>query len=250
VIDHHPFDLDECQRILGLNFRDSAILLRALTHRSYVNEHPNEPSEDNERLEFLGDAVLDFIVGDWLYRRFPDVAEGKLTRLRAGLVRTETLAQLSLEAGIGKLLRLGRGEEENGGRERNNNLCAAFEAVNGAIYLDQGMDAVREYALPRLEPRLDVILREESDKDAKSRLQEWSQSMLNLTPAYKVTDMSGPEHARSFTVEVTIGTTRYGIGYGSSKRTAEQEAARGALIFIATEAEDNLVDDSDEDDQG
>ncbi len=231
--------LDEFQKALGITFQDCALLLRALTHRSFINEHPDNDDQDNERLEFLGDSILDFLVSEWLYQRFPDVTEGKLTRLRAGLVRTESLGQLAHEAGVGAMLRLGRGEEDNGGRERINNLCGAFEAINGALYLDSGLESVRAFAIPRLEPRLAVILREESDKDAKSRLQEWSQSMLNLTPSYQVRELSGPEHDRQFTIDVLIGEAVYGTGKGHSKRIAEQQAARLAL--------DALTDEGDED---
>jgi ribonuclease-3 len=231
--------LADFQKSLDVTFQDWTLLLRALTHRSFVNEHPDSEDQDNERLEFLGDSILDFVVSEWLYQRFPDVTEGKLTRLRAGLVRTESLGELAREAGVGAMLRLGRGEEDNGGRERVNNLCGAFEAINGALYLDSGLEAVRTFAIPRFEPRLAVILREESDKDAKSRLQEWSQSMLNLTPSYKVREISGPEHDRHFTIDVLIGEAIYGTGHGHSKRIAEQQAAQLAL--------DTLTDEGDED---
>lgn len=228
-------ELDTYQSQLGIRFKDSSLLERALTHRSYLNEHPDEAVEDNERLEFLGDAVLDFIVSDWLYRQFPDMPEGKLTRLRAGLVRTETLAEFSRQAGIGEMLRLGKGEEEHGGRKRLSNLCGTFEAVNGALYLDSGLEAVRTFVEPYLAPRLDSIIREDSDKDAKSRLQEWSQAMLDLTPVYHVLSIDGPEHARQFTIEVIIGDSIYGVGNGHSKRAAEQEAARASLESLNDE---------------
>jgi ribonuclease III len=226
---------EDYQTRLGLQFRDEALLWRALTHRSWVNEHPLETAEDNERLEFLGDAIIEMVVSEYLYKRFPDLAEGKMTRLRAGLVRRESLAAVARSVGIGELLRLGKGEEEHGGRERDTNLCGAFEAVNGALYLDQGIEAVRAFVLPRLQEHLHHILREDLDKDAKSRLQEWSQFNLNLTPSYRVAAMEGPEHARSFTIEVLIGDLVYGVGMGSSKRHAEQEAARIALESLEDE---------------
>lgn len=222
---------------LGLAFRDVNLWRRALTHRSYVNEHGAPPGEDphNERLEFLGDAVLDFVVGEWLYTRLPDVAEGKLTRLRSLLVRTDSLAAIAAQAGIGPLLRLGKGESESGGRDRPTNLCAAFEAICGALYLDQGVDVVRAFAIPRLTPRLDQILLEEIDKDAKSRLQEWAQSTLGQTPKYRIAEEIGPVHAREFTVEVLLGDQVRGVGHGLSKRRAEQAAARAALAALDTE---------------
>ncbi|MHB8628187.1 MAG: ribonuclease III [Aggregatilineales bacterium] len=222
---------------LRLAFRDLKLWQRAITHRSYVNEHGAPPGEDphNERLEFLGDAVLDFVVGEWLYSRLPDAAEGKLTRLRSSLVRTDSLAAIATQAGVGALLRLGKGEADSGGRERPTNLCGAFEAICGALYLDQGVDAVREFALPRLTPRLEQILQEETDKDAKSRLQEWAQTTLGQTPKYRISEEIGPEHAREFTVEVLLGDLVSGIGHGLSKRRAEQAAARAALDLLQSE---------------
>jgi ribonuclease-3 len=165
----------------------------------------------------------------------PDAAEGKLTRLRSLLVRTDSLAAIATQAGVGPLLRLGKGEADSGGRERPTNLCGAFEAICGALYLDQGVDAVRGFALPRLAPRLEQILQEETDKDAKSRLQEWAQSTLGQTPKYLISEEIGPEHAREFTVEVLLGDRIGGVGHGLSKRRAEQAAARAALDLLQTE---------------
>ncbi len=229
-------DNSETPARLGLAFRDLNLWRRALTHRSYVNEHGALPGEDphNERLEFLGDAVLDFVVGEWLYSRLPGFAEGKLTRLRSLLVRTDSLAAIAAQAGIGPLLRLGKGEAESGGRERPTNLCATFEAICGALYLDQGVESVRAFAIPRLTPRLEQILHEEIDKDAKSRLQEWAQSTLGQTPKYRLTEETGPVHAREFTVEVLLGDQVKGVGHGLSKRRAEQAAARAALDSLQT----------------
>ena len=222
-------DLPAIQERLKLRFRDFSLLQRALTHRSYLNEHPNDSLEDNERLEFLGDAVLDFIAGDWLYHRFPEMSEGGLTRLRAALVRTETLAGFARQCGLNEALRLGHGEEENGGRDREATLCGAFEAIVGALYLDQGLATVREFVRPFFIPSLQHILAAESDKDPKSRLQEWSQATLNLTPVYQTVHTSGPDHAKEFTVEVIIGDQVYGRGKGRNKQTAAQDAARRAL---------------------
>lgn len=238
-----PPPIQHYQAELGVVFNDPILLVSALTHRSYLNEHPLETVEDNERLEFLGDAALDFIVGNWLYSHTPGFAEGKMTRLRASLVRKETLAEIARELNIGLILRLGKGEEEGGGRERENNLCGALEAVCGAMYLDRGLDAVREFILPHLEGRLALILREESDKDAKSRFQEWSQSNLNKTPYYRVVSLDGPEHARSFTIEVLIDDQVFGSGQGTSKRAAEQEAARLALETLNADDPASPIDD-------
>jgi len=225
-------DLTKVQERLGVTFRDLSLLQRALTHRSYINEHPGHILEDNERLEFLGDAVLDFIAGAWLYHRFPEMDEGQLTRLRAGLVRTETLAGFAQDFHLGEALLLGRGEDESGGRTRRRNLCGAFEALIGALYLDQGMDAVRTFVEPLFGPALDDILDRAMDKDSKSLFQEWSQATFGLT--------RGPDHAKQFTVEVVIGSTVIAQGTGYSKQMAAQTAARLALEAI--EAGDIIFD--------
>jgi ribonuclease-3 len=224
-------DLDAYQLQIGITFHDSALLQRALTHRSYLNEHPDEPLQDNERLEFLGDAVLDFIAAEWLYNRFPDMNEGDLTRIRAGLVRTQSLASYSADVGIGEMLLLGKGEEDHGGRTRLSNLCGAFEAFAGALYLDQGIEAVSRFVIPYFNPILDEMLRTQSYIDAKSRLQEWSQATFSLTPVYRDSGFSGPEHDREFTLEVLIGNEVYGVGKGHSKQIAAQAAAQEGLAM-------------------
>jgi ribonuclease-3 len=207
-------------------FRDPSLLQRALTHRSYVNEHPEEP-EDNERLEFLGDAVLDFVTGSFLYHRFPEMQEGRLTRLRAALVRTEQLAVFSQAVGLGPLIRLGRGEET--GRARPTLLCATFEAVIGAYFLDAGVEAVRAYVEPLFQPAAEQILRTEKDTDARSLLQEWAQARRRQTPHYNTLAATGPDHEKTFTVEVRIGEEVFGVGTGSNKQAAAQAAAQAAL---------------------
>ena len=215
---------------LGIKFRNPELLTQALTHRSFVNEYEGAGSTpDNERLEFLGDAVLDLIVADMLYRKFPHVDEGELTQLRAALVKTESLARLGARFRLGEYLRVGHGEEISGGRERLTILCRAFEAVIGAIYLDQGMDAVIDFVVPPLLELLDHIIERGLHIDARSALQERIQARLNITPDYRVTGAEGPEHAKEFRVEVAIGDTFIGSGVGSSKRAAAQEAARAAL---------------------
>lgn len=225
-------DLQGIQERLGVQFVDLSLLQRALTHRSYLNEHPEHALEDNERLEFLGDAVLDFIAGALLYERFPEMDEGRLTRLRAGLVRTETLARFALRFRLGEALMLGRGEDESGGRTRRKNLCGAFEALVGALYLDQGMESARKFAEPLFEPALEEILARSADKDAKSLLQEWSQATMGATPVYRTVASQGPDHAKEFTVAVMIGPTVCGQGIGYSKQAAAQAAAQQALSRI------------------
>ncbi len=213
---------------LGLHFDDPRLLVRALTHRSYLNEHP-EALEDNERLEFLGDAVLDFLVGEWLYHRFPEMPEGDLTRLRAALVCRDQLAAFARQIGLGRALLLGHGEEANGGRERPTTLSAAFEALVGALYLDQGIEAVRTFILPLIEPATEVILESRLDEDPKSRLQEWAQAQGHRAPTYHTLQVRGPDHAREFEVEVRIDGQAYGRGRGPSKREATKAAAADAL---------------------
>jgi ribonuclease-3 len=218
------------ERQLGLACTDSCRLERALTHRSFLNENLNCGLEDNERLEFLGDAVLDFVVGDYLFHRFPEEQEGELTSLRAALVRTETLARFAQQIRLGKHLRLGRGEAESGGRRRPALLCSGFEALVGAVYLDQGIETVTSLVLRFIQPAIPSVLAEELNRDAKSRLQEWSQGHWHLTPRYRTVDERGPDHAKEFTVEVLIGDEVCGQGQGPSKQAAEQAAAMAALV--------------------
>lgn len=206
-----------------------ALFFQALTHDSYLNEHPEAALPNNERLEFLGDAVLSFLAARWLYERLPDEREGTLTRLRAALVSNERLAQYAASLGIGEALLMSKGEAENGGRARKRNLSGAFEALLGALYLDQGLPTVQNLLEGYFEEALAEIQRAPSDKDARTRLQEWAQVTHNQTPTYQVLAVSGADHAPTFTVAVFIGEERYGIGSGSSKRSAAQAAARAAL---------------------
>jgi ribonuclease-3 len=222
-------DIKRLEKKLGVVFRDKSLLQRALTHRSYLNEHPEFPFEDNERLEFLGDAVLDFVTGEYLYHRFPEQREGLLTSLRSVLVRRTTLADFARHWDLGSHLMMGHGEAETGGRNRAATLCAAFEAVVGALYLDQGIDSVQHMIEPLIVPQITRTLRERLDKDPKSSLQELAQGQLHRTPRYRTVSESGPDHAKEFTVEATIGGQVFGEGKGHSKQQAAQEAARAAL---------------------
>jgi ribonuclease-3 len=213
---------------LNITYSDYHLLNRALTHRSYLNEHP-EALEDNERLEFLGDAVLDFLVGAWLYNRFPEMAEGQLTRLRSALVRTEQLADFSRQLNIAAALRLGRGEIESGGRYRPAILCAAFEAVVGSLYIDGGIKKVKGFVEPLLEKATEAILIRGELHDPKSLLQEWTQARGLGPPHYNTVASSGPDHAKLFNVEVAIEGEVLGLGEGTSKQSAAKAAARAAL---------------------
>lgn len=221
--------LTELQEKLHYEFENTDLLEQALTHRSYLNEHPDYEIGHNERLEFLGDAILDFVVSDMLYTRFPDMPEGRMTRLRAAIVRTEALAALARKLGLGILLRMARGEEESGGRTRKSNLCNAFEAVVGAIYLDANIETVWIIVEPLFDLMLEDVLRTANDKDAKSRLQEWSQAELGITPTYRTINATGEDHAKTFTVEVYLAKQVVGWGTGKNKQAAEQAAARQAL---------------------
>jgi len=223
------FNLSELEKTLGTTFIDKSLLQRALTHRSYLNENPLYPLSDNERLEFLGDAVLDFLTAKYLYNHFPEIAEGGLTSLRAALVKRETLARFAAALNLGPYVLLSRGEAESGGRERKGILCAAFEALVGAILLDQGLQAAEVFLLRCIEPEVRHILEEELYRDAKSMLQEMTQGQLQITPIYRTVAERGPDHAKEFTVEVLIGNEVYGRGIGHNKQVAEQEAAQVAL---------------------
>jgi len=215
-------------RRLGLEFSNPSLLTRALTHRSYLNENTNA-MEDNERLEFLGDAVLDFVVGAWVYHRCPEMAEGDLTRLRSALVRNEQLAEFGRQLELGGALRMGRGEAASGGRERDGVLGSAFEALVGAVYLDTGLLAVEHFMEPLLESVRERVMMRAEIYDPKSRLQEWAQSTKLGTPRYVTVAASGPDHAKVFEVEVRIKEQTYGKGSGPSKQIAAQIAAQTAL---------------------
>ena len=213
---------------LELSFSTLHLLSRALTHRSYVNENQNA-LEDNERLEFLGDAVLDFVVGAWVYNHYPEMAEGNLTRLRSALVRTDTLASFARQLDIGPALRLGRGELASGGRDRDTLLCGAFEALIGALYLDAGVRTVEKFIEPLLEGVHDDVVYHVEIYDPKSTLQEWAQGNKMGTPRYVTVNSSGPDHAKIYVVEVQINGKSYGQGTGPSKQSAAQMAAQAAL---------------------
>jgi ribonuclease-3 len=221
----------DLSRRLGLTFSNLSLLTRALTHRSYVNENPNS-TEDNERLEFLGDAVLDFIVGAWVYHRFPEMPEGDLTRMRSALVRNDQLAKFARTLNLGPAFRLGRGEHMSGGYLRDGLLGSLFEAVIGALYLDAGLEAAESFVSPLLEAVRESVLTR--IHDPKSQLQEWVQAQKMAAPRYKTVATTGPDHAKQFEVEVEIAGQVAGRGHGSSKHLAEQDAATNALDSLET----------------
>lgn len=223
-------DLASLEKGLGVAFDEPAYLEQALIHSSYVNENP--AYTDNERLEFLGDAVLGLVIAERLYREMPDASEGKMTRLRASLVSQDSLAGLALALRLGDYLRLGRGEEAGGGRTKPANLARALEAVIAAIYLDRGLTVSRDFILMVFADALDRARQEIQNLNYKSRLQELVQAGGEPSPSYRVVEMSGPDHDRSFTVEVAVGARVLGRGSGKSKKQAETEAARAALVKL------------------
>lgn len=231
-------DPEELAKGLGLSFADKELLEQALVHRSYLNENPDFPLPSNERLEFMGDSVLGLVVTEELYRRFPQGSEGELTHLRAALVRGVTLARWAKRLGLGESLLLGRGEEASGGRQRPANLANAMEALLGALYLDQGMEAVRALVVPLLEEEVAQHWPRGLEKDAKSSLQELAQARWQLTPTYCTVAAEGPEHSRRFTVEVLVGDQVLAQGQGASKQQAQQAAARAALEALAAKDRD------------
>ncbi|MDO9545126.1 MAG: ribonuclease III [Pelolinea sp.] len=225
----------ELMHRLGVPFKDVHLLARALTHRSYLNEHP-EVLEDNERLEFLGDAVLDFLVGEWLYNRFPEMEEGDLTQMRSAFVQTNQLAEFAKEICIERSIRLGRGEMKSGGMLRNTLLCDVFEAFIGAMLLDQGIEKVKDFIYPLLEGSVNEIIEQHKNEDPKSLLQEWAQAHGYHPPKYHTIGVSGPDHAKIFEVETKVNDKVVGIGKAKSKQSAEKMAARTALKIIEKES--------------
>jgi ribonuclease-3 len=222
------------EKILGFEFANPGLAVRALTHSSYTNETAGE-GENYERLEFFGDAVLDYLAAFWLYQHFPELPEGDLTRMRSALVRTETLAGLAQQLGLNRILRIGKGERLSGGEERATILCGVFEALIGAIALDRGVDAASAFLESFFEQESSRSVEQPSISDSKSLFQEKAQAMFGITPGYRVVELSGPDHDRRYTIEVVVGEKSYGVGTGNSKQTAAQDAARQALKIIDAE---------------
>lgn len=220
---------DFARNVLGLEFENIEMLVTALTHRSYVNEHRKSAREHNERLEFLGDAVLELAVTEYLYKNYAE-PEGILTSWRAALVRTESIGAAGEQIGYGPLIRMSRGEKNGTERAHLQILANAFEAVTGAIYLEHGFEAARAFIDKYIIVKLDDILKEGSWRDPKSHLQEVSQREDGFTPVYRVLSEEGPDHDKVFTLGVFVGENLMGKGSGPSKQMAQQEAARAALL--------------------
>jgi ribonuclease-3 len=221
--------LEGLQERIGYRFRDAELLRRALVHTSYVNEATDPKPQSNERLEFLGDAVLELVVAERLFRDRPELREGDLTTMRAALVRLETLGRIGLAIELGQHMSLGRGEEATGGRNRATIVGRALEALIGAAYMDGGLEAGRELALRLIGSEIEQLATNVALKDDKSRLQEAAQGELGQTPAYRTVAAVGPDHAKVFTVEASVGDAIIGRGEGKTKQLAAQAAAKDAL---------------------
>ncbi len=215
---------------LGLKFRDPKLLRQALVHRSFLNEQGGPPTDSYERLEYLGDAVIELTVSTELFRRFPTLSEGELTKSRAALVCGESLARMARRLELGEFLLLGKGEEATGGRRRDSILAAAFESVVAAIYLDQGFDHASRFVLQAMEPELEVFFQQGlPPENPKSQLQEYVQASGRPTPRYRILSTEGPDHQPVFTVEVTVEDEAVGEGRGGNRADAERSAAEDAL---------------------
>ncbi|MFY9484747.1 MAG: ribonuclease III [Patescibacteria group bacterium] len=221
-------NLSDLEKIIGLRFKDKDLLQKIFVHRSYLNEHPKFKLDNNERLEFLGDAVLELIVTEYLYRNYTN-PEGELTNWRSALVKGEMLSKVAAHLKIGDFLLLSKGEEKSGGKNRELILANTFEALVGAIYLEFGYKDAKKFVETHLINELDEILEKKLYQDGKSRLQEWSQESNGATPNYKIISETGPDHAKVFTVGVSVGNEILAEGTGSSKQKAEQQAAFAAL---------------------
>ena len=223
-------DLNALQMILEVSFKDTNLLLSAITHRSYLNEHRDATWEHNERLEFLGDAVLELIVTDFLFSTYSDKPEGELTAIRAALVNTVSLSAASEQLGVNQYLLMSKGEAKDEGRARQYILANVFEACIGAIYLDQGYNAAREFIARRLFGQTEEIIKKRLWQDAKSRFQELAQEQASITPTYETVSQEGPDHDRVFTIGVYLRREKIAEGRGRSKQEAEQQAAQAAML--------------------
>lgn len=221
-------DLLKLENSIGLHFKDKDLLLLAFVHKSYVNENEAQ-AHTNERLEFLGDAVLELVVTEYLFKNYPEKTEGELTNWRSALVKGKNLAKVARHLGLGEYLMLSRGEDLSGGRDKDYLLANTTEAFIGAIYLDQGYEKAKEFIMENIISLLQEIIEQGLHIDAKSRVQELAQEKLNLTPSYEFVSESGPDHDKVFVMAIYFGKQKMAEGEGSSKQDAEQEAARSAL---------------------
>ena len=229
------FDLNKLSEILKTDLSNENLYRTAFTHRSYLNEHPDYKNPSNERLEFLGDAVLQLLSSEFLFNTYKDSPEGDLTNYRSAIVCTSSIGGEAKRLGYGALLLLSNGEDSTGGRDREYILANTFEAVLGALYLDKGLEFCRQFVSRELFFKVDDIVKNENYKDAKSKFQEQAQEKYGVTPNYEVVDSWGPDHEKSFRVAVYLDKTQWGVGEGRSKQKAEQQAAINALKRIQGE---------------
>ncbi len=222
-------DFNEFEKKTKIFFKDKNLLRQAFIHRSYINENGNTGLSHNERLEFLGDAVLELVVTDFLYKKYPSYAEGELTAVRSALVNAIIISEVALKAGMNDFLLLSRGEAKDLGKARQYILANTYEAYIGALYLDQGYDVVDKFLHENLLPKTDEIVKKKLWRDAKSLVQEKAQEFVSVTPSYKVLSESGPDHDKHFTVGIFFGPNQIAEGKGKSKQEAEVSAAAAAL---------------------
>jgi ribonuclease-3 len=222
-------NFSDFEKKIEITFKDKNLLMQAFTHRSYINENGGAPMTHNERLEFLGDAVLELIVTDFLYKKYPNYTEGELTAIRSALVNAIIISEIASDIGMNDYLLLSKGEAKDHGKARQYILANTYEAVIGAMYLDQGYDVVDKFIIKTLLPKCEEIVKNKLWRDAKSLVQEKAQEFVQVTPLYKVLHESGPDHNKHFTVGIYFGKELIAEGKGKSKQEAEQKAAEAAL---------------------
>lgn len=223
-------DLSQLEEQLSIYFKDKQLLIKAFTHRSYLNESNQKNIESNERLEFLGDSVLSLVISEYLYKKYPNIDEGQLTNLRSSIVSKKPLSQISRSLGLGNYLFLSRGEDESGGRQNNSMLADSCESFIGALFLDQGLDAVKKFIDRYFIPKLDILIKKDEIRDYKSQLQEKIQAAYKRSPIYKTIKTQGPDHKKTFVVGVWANGQLLARGEGKSKQEAQQNSAKQALI--------------------
>ena len=228
-----PTEINDFEEKIGVIFKNKDLLFQALTHRSYLNEAKIKGLQSNERMEFLGDAILTFWVSHQVYKKFSNFPEGQLTFVRTHLVRTETLTELARKLGLGKFLKMSKGEEMGGGRENPVLMANSFEALTGAIFLDQGINKVSDFLEKEFTPLINEITNAEALKDNKSLLQELVQAKGDSSPIYKLIESTGPDHQRTFTMGVFLGDKLLAQGQSRSKQEAEEDAAKKALEILS-----------------
>lgn len=222
-------DFKEFEKILGIKFKDKVLLQRAFTHRSFINENPKSGLLHNERFEFLGDAVIELVVTDYLFNKYPDSTEGELTAYRSALVNANVMSEVAGALKMNDFLLLSKGESRDTGRARQTILANTYESFVGALYLDRGYKQCEKFVLETLVPRIEEIIAKKSWKDPKSRVQEEAQEKVGLTPSYRVIAENGPDHDKHFTIGIFFGEQKIAEGKGRSKQEAQQAAAQAAL---------------------